>query len=38
MKLSIQHQESYSRGELLLRTIFGAIYIGVPHLFLLTFK
>ena len=37
MKLIIQHQESYSRGELLLRTIFGAIYIGVPHLFLLTF-
>ena len=37
MKLSIQHQESYARGELLLRTIFGAAYIGVPHLFLLTF-
>ena len=37
MKVSIQHQESYARGELLLRTIFGAIYIGVPHLFLLTF-
>jgi len=37
MKLSIQHQESYSRGELLLRTIFGAIYILVPHVFLLIF-
>ena len=37
MTLSIQHQESYSRGELLLRTIFGAIYIFVPHVFLLAF-
>ena len=37
MKLNVEHQESYSRGELLLRTIFGAIYIGVPHLFLLIF-
>ena len=37
MKLSITHQESYSRGELLLRTIFGFIYIMIPHGFLLFF-
>lgn len=37
MKLEIKHQESYSRGELLLRTLFGFIYIAVPHLFLLVF-
>ncbi len=37
MKLSITHQESYSRGELLLRTIFGFIYIVIPHGFLLFF-
>ena len=37
MKIEIKHQESYSRGELLLRTIFGAIYIVLPHIFLLIF-
>lgn len=37
MKLSITHQERYSRGQLLLRTLFGALYIGVPHGFLLAF-
>jgi len=37
MKLSIQHQESYSRGELLLRTLFGFIYIMIPHFFVLLF-
>ena len=37
MKLSIQHQESYSRGELLLRTFFGWLYILIPHAFLLLF-
>lgn len=37
MELSIRHQESYSRGELLLRTFFGWIYIFIPHLFLLFF-
>lgn len=31
MKLSITHQEKYSRGELLLRTIFGWAYIMIPH-------
>jgi len=37
MKLTIQHQESYSRGELLLRTLFGWIYILIPHAFVLMF-
>ena len=37
MKLTITHQEKYSRGELLLRTFFGWLYIGIPHLFLLFF-
>ncbi len=37
MKLTIQHQEYYSRGELILRSLFGAIYIAFPHLFLLIF-
>lgn len=37
MKLSIEHQESYSRGELLLRTFFGWLYIALPHLFILMF-
>ncbi len=35
MTLSITHQEKYSRGQLLLRTIFGQIYIRIPHLFML---
>ena len=37
MKLTIQHQESYSRGELLLRTFFGWLYILLPHAFVLLF-
>lgn len=37
MKLSIKHQESYSRGDLLLRSFFGFIYIIIPHYFLLFF-
>lgn len=37
MKLEIKHQERYSRGELLLRSFFGAFYIGLPHMFLLLF-
>ncbi|MFC2130654.1 DUF4389 domain-containing protein [Bacteroidota bacterium] len=37
MELSVKHQEKYSRGELLLRTFFGWIYIGIPHFFLLFF-
>ena len=35
MKLTITHHEKYSRGELLLRTFFGWLYIGIPHVFLL---
>ncbi|MEI6728271.1 MAG: DUF4389 domain-containing protein [bacterium] len=37
MKFEIQHQDKYSRSELLLRTFFGTFYIGIPHLFLLMF-
>jgi hypothetical protein len=37
MKLTITHQEKYSRGELLLRTFFGFLYILLPHLFVLLF-
>lgn len=37
MRLIIKHQESYSRGELLLRQIFGIFYIFLPHMFVLLF-
>jgi hypothetical protein len=37
MKLTVQHQERYSRGELLLRTFFGWLYIYLPHGFILMF-
>jgi len=37
MKLNIKHQEQYSRGELILRTLFGIFYIAIPHGFLLFF-
>lgn len=37
MRLKIKHQESYSRVELILRTLFGGIYIVLPHAFLLFF-
>jgi hypothetical protein len=37
MHLSIQHQSTYSRGELLLRTFLGWLYIYIPHGFLLLF-
>lgn len=37
MKLTITHQEKYSRGQLLLRLFFGWLYIGIPHFFLLFF-
>lgn len=37
MKLTIAHQEEYSRGELLLRSFFGFFYIMLPHGFLLMF-
>ena len=35
MNLSISRQESFSRGELLLRTFFGWLYILIPHMFML---
>jgi hypothetical protein len=31
MKILIKHQDTYSRGELLLRTFFGWLYIAIPH-------
>lgn len=37
MKLQITHQDNYSRGELLLRTVFGMFYILFPHMFLMAF-
>ena len=37
MKLTIKHQDSYSRGELLLRAFFGIFYIALPHGFILMF-
>jgi hypothetical protein len=33
----IVHQERYSRGELLLRSFLGNLYMVIPHLFLLFF-
>ncbi len=37
MKFDIEHQESYSRGQLLARAFFGPIYILLPHLIMLIF-
>jgi hypothetical protein len=37
MKLTINRQESNSRGQLLLRTFFGWLYIVIPHYFVLFF-
>lgn len=37
MNFTVTHQESYSRGDLLLRTFFGWLYIGIPHFFMLFF-
>ncbi|TVR78503.1 MAG: DUF4389 domain-containing protein [Chitinophagaceae bacterium] len=37
MNLNVKYQESYSRGELLLRAFFGFIYIAIPHYFILFF-
>ncbi|MFN4950811.1 MAG: DUF4389 domain-containing protein [Flavobacteriales bacterium] len=37
MKIGIKHQESYSRGSLILRSLFGELYIALPHGFLLIF-
>ncbi len=37
LTFEIKHQEQYSRGELLLRSFFGWVYILIPHYFLLIF-
>jgi hypothetical protein len=37
MNYNITHQENYSRGELLLRALFGWLYIALPHGFILVF-
>lgn len=37
MNITVAHKESYSRGELLLRTLFGPIYIVIPHTIVLMF-
>lgn len=37
MKISVTYQENYSRGDLLLRSFFGAFYIALPHVFMLFF-
>ncbi len=37
MKFEIKHQESYSRGKLLLRSFFGIFYIALPHYFVMFF-
>lgn len=37
LTFEIKHQEQYSRGELLLRSFFGWLYMVIPHYFLLLF-
>lgn len=37
MNFLIKRQESYSKGELLLRSIFGWLYILIPHYFAILF-
>jgi len=37
MNFEVVRQETYSRGELLLRSIFGMFYIVLPHMFILMF-
>lgn len=37
LTFEIKHQESYSRGELLLRSLLGWLYILIPHMLLLLF-
>jgi hypothetical protein len=37
MTFNVAQQESYSRGELILRTLFGAFYITIPHMVVLLF-
>jgi hypothetical protein len=37
MKYGVKHQDSYSRGELILRSMFGGLYIALPHALALIF-
>ena len=37
LTFEIQHQQQYSRGQLLLRTFFGWLYIAIPHGIILCF-
>ena len=37
LKFEIQYQQQYSQGELLLRTFFGWLYMGLPHGLVLLF-
>lgn len=37
MNITVTYQESYSRGQLLLRSFFGVFYIALPHVFLMMF-
>lgn len=37
MTFTVTHQETYSRGELLMRSFFGYFYIVLPHAFILMF-
>jgi hypothetical protein len=37
MKVTIRHADAYSRGELLLRTFLGPIYIILPHFLVMIF-
>jgi hypothetical protein len=37
MNFSVNYPDSFSRGELLLRSFLGIFYIAIPHMFLLIF-
>ena len=37
MQFSVKSQDSFSRGQLILRTLFGWLYIVIPHAFLMFF-
>lgn len=37
IKLTVDYPEKLSRGKLILRTLFGMLYIGIPHYFCLAF-
>ncbi|MFB6257613.1 MAG: DUF4389 domain-containing protein [Flavobacteriales bacterium] len=37
MVYHIEHQEQYSRGELLLRSFFGWFYMALPHILMIVF-